>query len=138
MTEISSPQPQLARTLPARLAPRSSVERHNSVNGLFWRTPAKVGGEHVHFGGFGAARLGLDVTDLGERQVEPCDKIPARAALKRLTEECAAWDENILGEIERRLDQAHDAQMIGGSMPGRRCVHVGQDHIRLPSTQGLD
>src|SRR3989337_1509181 len=67
---------------------------------------AEAGGQHIHLGGLGARRLRLHVTHLGKGAVEARDQLLAGAPLKGLSQEGAARRQNVLGEIERGLDQS--------------------------------
>src|SRR5262249_43014769 len=95
----------------------------------------EAGGEHIHFGGLGARGLGLHMAYLGKRAVEPRHELLACTALQHLGEESAAGNKNSFGEIKRRLDQAHDAQMVGLLVTGRRRVHVRHYEVYLLAIQ---
>ena len=83
----------------------------------------------IPFGRALAAGRGLGVLDGGEAALELGDQIGVGAAGEDLGDEGAAGGEDIGGEIERRLDQAHGAQMIGLRVADRVGGHVGQDQI---------
>ncbi len=89
-----------------------SADSARDAFGLTWRTLANE-------------RLSRATSSL---LAPPCSTLHRKAPSRR---------EDGLGEIERHLDQAHDAYVVGLLVPGRRRMHVGQHDIRRLAAQGL-
>ena len=73
----------------------------------------------------------LDVADHGEAQLELFQQRLLGAALEDLGDEAAARRQDPHGEVQRQLGQRHDAQVVGGVVPGGVRRHVGQHQVGL-------
>mgnify|MGYP000906277445 CR=1 FL=1 len=87
---------------------------------------------------WGLASRVYNTASMGTAFVSPWLLLPFGAAALHLADESPAGLQDVLREIERRLAQRHDLQVIGLAMAGGVRRHVGDDRVGLAAHDGLE